>query len=173
MGTKNAPVGFLQIVDSIVNTTKNRCLLLFWCKKLKPSFQSLLFVSGVLKTMRNVYECEELLILETQIFCFIKTISLAPSPAYETSLKQNSKPSKMSIFEANLLPNLSWKKNKFFVKCVTTENSKPKKWCFRICKTFYALSRVQNEQTQRTHALTSSPWAPKTHQLVFFKLSIL
>ena len=29
MGTKNGPVGFLQIVESIVNTTKNRCLLLF------------------------------------------------------------------------------------------------------------------------------------------------
>ena len=173
MGTKNAPVGFLQIVDSIVNTSKNSCFTLFLSKKLMPPFQSLLFISDVLETIPNVYECEEQLISETQIFYFNKTISLAPSPAYETSLRQNSKPSKMSIFEANLLPNLSWKKNKFFEKCVTTENSKPKKWCFRICKTFYALSRVQNEQTQRTHALTSSPWAPKTDQLVFFKLSIL
>ena len=77
-----------------------------------PPFQSLLFVSGVFETIPNVYECEEQPISETQIFYCNKTISLAPSPAYETSLRQNSKSSKMSILQANLLPNLSSKKKK-------------------------------------------------------------
>ena len=116
MGTKNAPVGFLQIVDSIVNTSKNSCFTLFLSKKLMPPFQSLLFVSDVIETIPSVYECEEQPISETQMFYFNKTISLAPSPAYETSLRQNSKSSKMSILQANLLPNLSSKKKQVFFK---------------------------------------------------------
>ena len=114
MGTKNAPVYDLKVVKPIVNTSKYSCFILFWCKKFVSQIQSLLFDSGLFETTPNVYECEELLISETQIFCFKKTISLAPPRAYETSLSQNSKPSKMSIFEANLLPNFSLKKNKFF-----------------------------------------------------------